>query len=185
MSTIGIPRECEKYLVKRGVPQEEWEVEAEAYAAILREIDHAEDQLTRAVYAQTFASVLEEGNLLFSYCLKEVLPVELRRQRDARERIKPIALFIELERVLASASHNDISGSGRWPLRVSGSRSQPAKRTRNIRVSEDLPEGLLRSYYEFGAHQFSVGDTIESIMRLIEDRYSLNFEDLERSRSNN
>ena len=48
-------------------------------------------------------------------------------------------------------------------------------------VDRDVPPALiLKSFYEFGGHKFRIGHAIKNILDYLEERFGLDFEELER-----
>lgn len=180
----SLPDLVVKQLDYLDVSEPERQVEIAAYWKIVELVDATTEPFTKRVHLQTMEHILDRCPMKFSYCLENVFPQAVKDQREAAKTIRPFGLFAAIERIMAGATHTSNFGdSSRWPLHTSGTYSKSKKLPRNGALGDlALPKDILGSYYQFGVHTFRVGRVVHDIMRMIEQRYGLDFEALEKAR---
>ncbi|QKC97159.1 hypothetical protein [Mesorhizobium sp. NZP2298] len=179
-----LPDQIVTYLENFKLTPKQRQAEIDAYWKVQAMIDSTSDTFVRRVHAQTLDFVIHDGNMKLTYCLGQVFPSAIADQKAARKKLRPFALFVAIERILAGATHTSNFGdSHRWPLHTSGHYSLSRKLPRNGSLAElALPADLSGAYYQFGVHTFRVGLVVEEIMRMIEKRYGIDFAMLEKQR---
>lgn len=173
-----------KYFDTLKLSAEEREIEVAAYRKIQLMIEGARDEFSKKVHRQTLEYIIQDSEMKLTYCIDNIFPLALSDQRAARKRMQPLSLFLEIEKIIAGATHTSNFGdSRRWPLHTSAYHSSSKKLPRNVTPSEvALPADLEGSCYHFGVHTFRVGRVVVEIMKMIEKRYDLNFAAMEKAR---
>lgn len=184
MISSSLPVRIEKYLDGMNYSRKERKAQESAYFKIAQLIDDTKDAFAKRVYVEALEFTIEGEAMSLTYCFEQVLVDALKEHRAARKRVRPIELFDGVERILAGATYTANFGeSRRYPLKTAGGAyMRAASIPRNTRSLTDtvLPEGLLHSYYQFGVHTFRVGRAVTAILKMIEERYDLDFQALEK-----
>lgn len=157
--------------------------EEKAYSKMLVDIDKETNPFIKAFMQDTVLYLCKE-EMLFTYYLGQRWNDVIQEEREILKSVQPIDLYIELEKILANQSdsygYTKTFSSHRYPLNIPGHYTGVEK-VRYIDKSEISPACLLRSYYKFGVHTYRVGHAIKNIIECMEDRYGLNFKELEDS----
>lgn len=120
-----------------------------------------------------------------SHALTEALSSALQDEMQAEKAIFPLDIHAEIADILTSATHT--VGRGKttsWTIHTGGWYSEFNGEGR--RAFDEWTAGeVLGSYVKFGAHHFSIGATTQRIMSMLEERYGLDFKQLEKDRAKN
>jgi hypothetical protein len=184
--TPPIPDHFQMYLdiLKQGVRAHSEQTEREAYAEMQSQIDREEDREIRQFMQDTLEYYCQDCSMLLSYIWGTYWHQWIKEQRALQSEAQPIELLIALESILAnqcdSSGYTKTYGQRRSELTIPGNYPGTAPmETRN--VDTNVPRArFLNSYYKIGVHKFRVGHAIKNILDHVEERYGLDFKELER-----
>lgn len=118
-----------------------------------------------------------------SHALTDALSSALQDEKDAEKKLYPLDIHAEVADILTSATYT--VGRGKttsWAIHTGGWYSE--FRGEGRRAFDEWTAGeVLGSYLKFGAHHFSIGATTQRIMSMLEERYGLDFKQLEKDRT--
>lgn len=179
------PNYLQKYLetLKSKARAHSEEAEREAHAKMQAEIEREEDREVKQFMQDTVEYYCQDDFMLLSYAYENLWRQSIKEQRELQEKGQPIELFIALESILARqgdySGYTKTSGGRRYPLTIPGNYTG-SETVRNV-VDQNVPRArFLKSYYKFGVHTFGVGYAIRKIVDYLEERYRLDFRELER-----
>ncbi len=170
--------------LQRGSREYSAKVENDAFRRMRADIEEEKDKETRQFMVDTVVHYCKDCSMLLSYILNEYWHAWIRDYRRQMKKVKPLELYIDLERIMSmccdSTTYTKQSNSPRKTLTIPGNHSGEERITYvNSEVSN---VGLLNSYFKFGSHKFFVGQAISHTVSHLEERYGLDFEKLERAR---
>ena len=160
------------------------DIEKDAYGKMTSEIgDETEDEIKQFMQ-DTLTYYCRDRTMLLSYIYDNVWGTRIKERRNLLELIQPKGLYIDLVSILTQCC--DTTGytgpmeTTKFPLTIPGSWDSDTK-IRNI--SPDVSRvGLLHSYLKLGVHKFRTGLAIKEIINHLQERYGIDFCELERTR---
>lgn len=121
-------------------------------------------------------------SMLLSYLHESYWNEEINRDNKI---LSLSSLYSELEEILAGASDSSgyTKGAGvnkRYPITVPHLDGTVGKPYYLSIGSGTTPEEFMNAYYSFGVHKFYTGKTLIEIIEFLEQRYGIDFEQLEK-----
>lgn len=162
------------------------QAERKAYSEMQLKIEREKNREIKHFMQDTLEYYCIDGSMLLSYIYENYWDEWVKKQKYLQRAIQPMELYIALESILAdksdSSEYTKTPGGPRYPLTIPGNYpGQPENRVRHVGTDVSGAR-FLKSYYKFGVHKFHVGSAVKNILDYLEDRYDLDFKELERSR---
>ncbi|RYG88848.1 MAG: hypothetical protein EON58_19705 [Alphaproteobacteria bacterium] len=177
-----IPQLVIDYCKSHSSNDREYEKEVTAYQRFVERYRGERDRNKRLVMLNALQFLLfsDRHDMKPSYALTEDLDCTLREERDAKRAMYPLPVHQGVADILTSSTYT--KGRGRttaWQMHTSSTSSEFTGKGRDWFDAWNAQE-ILNSYVKFGSHRFSVGATTQRILGLLEDRYGLDFKQLEK-----
>lgn len=177
-----IPQPVMDYCKRQSSNKKQLDIEISAYRDFVARYQKQRDKQKRTVMANMLQYLVysDEHDMKPSYALTDALESAMSDERKAKRDVYPLPLHQSIAHVLTSSTHT--KGRGRttnWTMHTSSSYSVCDGRGRDW-FSEWTAGEVLRSYVSFGSHRFHVGGATQRILNLLEDRYGLDFRELEK-----
>ncbi|WP_421590768.1 hypothetical protein [Shinella sp. M27] len=119
-----------------------------------------------------------------SHALNDALSAAFQQEKEAEKTLYPLEIHSEVAHILTSATYTVGRGkSTAWTIHTGGWYSEFRGEGRKAFAEWSAGE-ILGSYVKFGAHHFSIGATTQRILSMLEERYGLDFKQLEKDRVN-
>lgn len=182
----GIPNVVRDYCKRTASSAQHVEKEIAAYVAICERYEKTKNRRTRQALQNMLDFVLDpEGNgMKLSYVVDDVMGYVIKEEADDQKALYPLAIYEAATEFMTHATYTKGRGkSTAWTV-YSGtgyySNSDATDRTRY----ENWTAGEIRSsYVKFGSHRFGIALTTERILKMLEERYGLDFKQLEKDRA--
>lgn len=180
----ALPDYLEKYLANREFDETDRAEEIEAFRTMRSQAETERDPDIRQFMHDTIIHHCKQEAMKLAYVLENYWLEEVRTERKRKREAPPPDLFIALEEVMANSA--DSTGytkqycSSRYPLRLPF--NYEGRQEVHTIDPATSPRRLARAHYQFGVHTFYAGSAINRIIRLLEERYGLNFKQLEAAR---
>jgi hypothetical protein len=128
---------------------------------------------------------LRETSMNLKYFYEEIWHSCIGQAKKDLETLHSREVYVLLENILArqsdSKEYTKYHDTKRYPLWAPRAYSNEIDKINNI--TSDLSRlRIIKSYYKFGSHQYHVGQAINKVLSALEERYDLNFKELERMR---
>lgn len=189
-STSTLPQFIQQYLdaVPLHRPDASVDEEHRAYVALCRSIASERDSRLKKLmterlelYCKNFSA---SNPVLLSYICDQRWESETEEDRELLSR--PLHVYVMLEDIVAqytdsSGYTKQIGGPSRYPLTV----PRPDGTTQKVSVTfltEWHPNEFMGAYYAFGVHKLFVGKAVAHVMDFLQERYGLDFNELENRR---
>lgn len=192
-STRKLPPYVEEYLNAVPVhrPNASVDEERKAYVALCNSIASEPDTRLRNImterlelHCKTFAA---SNPVLLSYIYRDRWEGENAEDRELLAR--PLEVYLMLEEIVSE--HSDCRGytkrggrTSRYPLSVPQA-DGTARKVSFTKLISWNPRDFMGSYYAFGVHKLYIGKAISQMLQCLEERYGLDFSELEKNRSRN
>ncbi|MDI5924548.1 hypothetical protein QBK93_07620 [Rhizobium leguminosarum] len=184
VSADPIPKEVLDYCRSVTTTEKQFEQEREAYVAFCEKYSKERDPKKRIVMEMFLQYLLfsKVHGMTPSYALTSALSDALNDEAKAKRAMYPQALHEEIADILTSSTYTVGRGkSTNWTMHTASQYSQFDGDGR--RPFSDWTAGeILGSYVKFGSHHFSVGKATQRILGVLEERYGIDFEELEKQR---
>jgi hypothetical protein len=183
-----IPDEVIAYCRSVAPAEQSFEREKQAYVTLC--LQYAKERSTRKrIVIQNLLNYLvrsKDHGMKPSYAFTEGLRSALEYEKNAEKELFPLEIHAEIANILTSAT--DTVGRGRttsWTIHTGGSGTWYSQFRGEGRSAfgEWTAGEVLGSYVKFGAHHFAIGATTQRIMTMLEKRYGLDFDQLEKDRT--
>lgn len=180
-----IPKEVIAYCRSVSTTDLMFEAEKQAYMDFC-ERHTKEPSMRKKLVMQNMLNhlILSKGHgMKPSYALTEALSSALQDEKQAEKSIYPLDIHAELADILTSAT--DTVGRGKttsWTIHTGGQYSEFNGEGRSA-FDEWTAGEILGSHVKFGSHHFAIGATTQRIMSMLEERYGLDFKQLEKDRA--
>jgi len=162
------------------------DVELEAYHSILCQIENEKNPTLKKLMQERLQNYCDgymtgTHGMLLSYIKDEHWDQEVERERKI---LVLSNLYVDLEEILAGFSNSSVytkqwGNNRRYPLQIPKKGGTPINATRVLIGDVIAPTEFLSSYYSFGSHKFYAGQALSSIIDFLEQRYGIDFEQLE------
>lgn len=158
------------------------EDQREALSLLLKDIENEEDDEIRHYMKDNLMYLLLETYIDLRYLYDNMWKSEFEEQRNNKKEFYPISIYLLLEDILARQSDQTIytksHNARRYPLTVPENFGDHSDRMNSI--PKNLSRfRLMKSHYRFGSHKYYVFQAINQVLNCLEDRYGLNFKELE------
>ncbi len=179
-----IPPLVIEYCKSHSSNDREYQEEVTAYRRFVERFRGERDRNKRLVMQNALQFLLfsRQHDMKPSYALTEDLDCALEDERNAKKVMYPLPVHQGVADILTSSTYT--KGRGRttaWRMHTSASSSEFTGEGRDW-FDEWNAQEVLGSYVKFGSHRFAVGATTQRILGLLEERYGLDFKELERHR---
>lgn len=180
-----IPEEVIAYCRSVSTTEKAFETERHAYVDFCAR--HAKERSKRKkIVMQNMLNHLllsKDHDMPPSYALTEALDSALEHENQAEKTIYPLDIHAKIADILTSATHT--VGRGKttsWTIHTGSYYSEFNGKGRQG-FDEWTAGEIMGSYVKFGAHHFALGATTQRIMSMLEERYGLDFQQLEKDRA--
>ncbi|CDZ67993.1 Hypothetical protein NGAL_HAMBI2605_62760 [Neorhizobium galegae bv. orientalis] len=162
--------------------QRQFNTEIKAYKAFVERYRKQRDKKKRLVMSNLLQYLLfsTEHGMKPSYALTDALTSALGDEKDAQKAMYPLPLHQGLAEIFTSSTHT--KGRGRttnWQMHSGASYSNFNGEGRNWFGDWNAQE-ILGSYVKFGSHRFTIGNATQRVLGLLEQRYGISFDELEK-----
>ena len=179
----SLPDHFTKYLsqLKADSSEHSSEVETATFLKMQSDIDEEKDPEIKSFMQATVDNYCNEVSMLLSYIYDTYWVEWIAKQRKLLSNIPPMELLLAIEGIFASESdssaYTKALTSRRYPLTVP-EHYVGATTVHNV-GKQISPTKFVNSYYKFGSHRFKVVAGILDTLAFLEERYSLDFRELE------
>lgn len=179
-----IPQPVEDYCRTVTGNKKEFEAELQAYRDFVVRYQKERDKKKRIVMSNMLHYLVysDQHGMKPSHAFTDALESALDDEKTAKRAMYPLPLHQGIADILTSSTHT--VGRGRttnWQMHTGTFYSEFDGKGREW--FDDWAAGeVLGSYVSFGAHRFGIGSATQRILELLEERYGLDFRELEKQR---
>ena len=158
------------------------EDQREALSLLLKDIENEKDTEIKHYMKDNLMYFLLETCIDLRYLYDNMWKSQFKEQRNTLKELYPISIYLLLEDILARQSdqttYTKYHNARRYPLTVPENFGNLYD-SMNL-IPKDLSRlSLMNSHYRFGSHKYYVCQAINQILNCLEERYGLNFKELE------
>ncbi|MGR9247021.1 hypothetical protein [Rhizobium leguminosarum] len=159
-------------------PHDEYTYTIQAWTAFCQRFREVKNKRHRTVMQQV-ANFALTGEMGIAYVLTEGLEQALKSERRARKGLYPDALYsVVADGIAAGLNWKNINvHPGASNYRLSGE-----EKVFRGRYGEWTATEILGAHIDIGKHVLHVGSTVPKILAALEERYGINFKELEKRR---
>ncbi|MBY5537652.1 hypothetical protein HFO42_10575 [Rhizobium leguminosarum] len=162
----------------------QFDAEVAAYKHFVARYRKQRDRQKRQVMANMLQYLVysTEHGMKPSHALTDALESALEEEKEAKRQMYPLPLHQSIANVLTSSTHTKGRGqTTNWKMHTGTFYSEFNGAGRHW-FSDWTAGEVLGSHVSFGSHRFHIGGATQRILKLLEDRYGLNFNQLEKDR---
>lgn len=163
----------------------EYEAQIEAYKVLCDKYAAEKDKRRRQTMQNLLDFVMDpEGwEMKPTYAFTECLDEALRYEKAAQKSLYPIPLYDMITHAVTHATFTIGRGeSTRWTVYGGMPSYSNADASKRKRYDDWTAGEISGAYVKFGSHHFSIGKTADYILKALEERYGLDFKELEKQR---
>lgn len=179
-----IPSVVIEYCRKKSSNKEQFDAEISAYIDFVARYRKQRDKQKRQVMANMLHYLVYSDihDMKPTHALTDALESAMADERQSKRDMYPLVLHQSIARVLTSSTHTKGRGhTTNWQMHTNTFYSEFDGRGRDWFGDWTAGE-ILGSYVSFGSHRFHIGSATQRILLLLEDRYGLDFRQLEKAR---
>lgn len=157
------------------------EAEKEALTQMLDERDREKNPHIQEFMTKVITYSCYEGTMRLPYMQEVYWKKWIREERKSVKKYEPLKeLYRNLEIVANNADssgYTKVNSNNRYPLSID--RQEMFHERLRMTTPDISPTKLMSSYYQFGVHSYPIMRNIENMVRFLENRYSIDFKELE------
>jgi hypothetical protein len=185
VSSDPIPKEVLAYCRSMSKTDKEFDRERRAYIDFCTRYEKESNQRNRIVMQNMLNFLLfsDRHGMKPSYALTEALDYALGEEAKAFKQMYPLPIHEGIEKILTTSTNTVGRGSTtRWKLHTWPADYSEFTGEGRKPFDEWTAGEILASHVSFGSHRFSIGAATQRILSLLEERYGLDFKELEKQR---
>lgn len=180
-----LPKQVTDYCKQVAETQDEYEVQIEAYRVLCDKYAAEKDKSRRQTMQNLLDFVVHPNGweMKPTYAFTDCLEEALRTEKASQAALYPIPLYDMITHAVTHATYTVGRGeSTRWTVYGGAPNYSNADASKRERYDDWTAVEISGAYVKFGVHHFYIGKTADYILKALEDRYGLDFKELEKQR---